>query len=336
MAMNVGEAITPAIAHTSRLLFKPFVLRKWLALGLVLLLAEMGGGNFRVPGDESSAYEDAGQSAAVWIAEHLALLVLAGVVLFALSLVLLWLSAIFKFVYVNQVTRVPLAIREPFHQFVGLGTSFFLWQLAFALVAIILLAIAALPPIVAFVTNANLAVKVITVIWAVIVGLATILSAALADIFSRDFVLTTMFVRNVRVLEAWDTVIPILKANAGQIVPYLLMLMVISIASSIGAVICVLAVGLVFLIPGGLLALIGWGIYSASGQQWSAALIGYSIVAGLPLLLAFVYAATCALQPLYVFRKSYALVILGQAEPSLATIPVPPAGAPGLAPQNGA
>jgi hypothetical protein len=140
-------------------------------------------------------------------------------------------------------------------------------------------------------------------------------------------------VREVRVLEAWRIVIPLLRANFGQSLLYIGMLIVIGIVTGIGSALVALIAVVAFLIPGGILGAIGYWIWSASG--WSVATIAYTIVASIPLVLAFIYATTCAVQPFNVFRRAYALVVLGQADPSLATVPIPPTDGPRLMPEHG-
>lgn len=339
MPMNVSGAITPAIEHTSRLLFKPFVLKKWLALGLVSILAQMGAGsgNANFPSDDSGAFSDFGRNAGLWIAENLALIVIAGVLLLSIALLLSWLSSVFKFVYLNQITSEPLAIKEPFHRLTGLGTSFFLWQLAFSIIVVTVLGVLVGLPIAAVIMmKLDTAATVVIVVWCILVGLAGVIAAAVTDVFARDFVLTTMYVRNVGVLEAWRTVIPILKANAGQSALYIGMLIVVGIIVGIGSALAAMIALIAFLIPGGVLALIGWGIYALSDNHWSAAMTAYTVVVGIPLLLAFAYAVSCVTQPFVVFRRTYALVVLGQADSTLAALPLPPAGGPQPTPEPGA
>ena len=345
MPMNVGSAITPAMEHTSRLLFKPFAMRKWLALGFVSILAGGGGGgvHFNTPSDSKSSdipgfpsYHEIQHQVLGWVMGHLTLIILGFVALFLASLILSWLGAVFKFIYVNQVTRKPIAIKEPFDQFLALGTSFFLWQLAFSLVVVLVLAfLVGLPLAGAFLGHAGTAAQAVAVVWSVAVGSIILLLSSAVNIFAEDFVLTAMFVRGIRVMEAWRIIIPIIKENLGQSILYILLLIVIGIVSAIGGMFAGLAVGLVFILPGGLLALIGAGIYAASGDHWSPALIAYASTFGLALLLALVYALQCAVQPFLVFRKAYALAVLGQADSSLATIPLPPTNGPRLMPEHG-
>lgn len=329
MAMNVGGAITPTMNHTGRVLFRPFAMRKWLGLGLVSMLAELGGGggggggggsNF--PSSDSPSAAEMSRMMVGWIVEHVVLIVIGCVLLFAVGLALMWLGSIFRFVYLNQITRDPYAIRKPFGRFIGLGTSYFLWTLAFGLAMLIILAVLIGAPLLAAFARFHGdfgPAQILAIVWAVLAALVVIIGANVVDVFARDFVVTAMFVRGVKVIEGWRIVMPIIRANAGQSALYVLMLIVIGIVTAIGSLLVMIAVGIVFLIPMGLLALIGYAIYSAGG--WSPLLIGYSIVMALALFLALGYAMTCAMQPFMVFRRTFALVVLGQADPSLATVP---------------
>lgn len=324
MAINVGAAITPTINHTRRLLFKPFAMRKWLALGFVSMLA-FGGGNFHanMPSSDSTEIgkfptDEAGR----WIVTHIPLIVAGIVLLIVIGLAFAWLGSVFKFIYINQLTRDPCAIREPFGRFIGLGTSYFLWELAFGTVVLILIAVLIGAPLIAALARSSGefgGMQVLALIWAVTAGIVIVLAIIVISVLGRDFVTAAMFVRSVRVLDGWRIVLPIIGANAGQSALYMLMVIAIAIVTGIGSLLALVVVGIAFLIPGGLLALIGYAIYAASG--WSPLMIGYCALMGLALLLAFSYVMSCAMQPFVVFRRTFALVVLGQADPTLATVP---------------
>jgi len=324
MAMNVGGAITPAMNHTERLLFKPFAMQKWLALGFASLLAGCGGtGSFHVNLPSNRLPRDIPFDEIVkWVITHMALIVVGVVLLLLVGLALLWLGSVFKFVYINLLTRDPRAIRDPFGRFISLGTSYLLWELAFGAVTLTLMAaLIGAPLLAAFARSPGEfgAAQVLAVAWAVIVGIVIVLAATVVGIFARDFVTAAMFVRNVRVIGGWRIVLPIIKANPGQCALYVLMLIAIALVTGIGSLLVLIVVGIAFLIPGGLLALIGWAIYSAGG--WSPLLVGYCALMGLALVLAFSYVMNCATQPFVVFRRTFALVVVGQADPALATVP---------------
>ena len=320
--MNVGEAISPTIAHTARLLFKPFALRKWLALGFVALLAAMGDGGFRF---NFGANSDAnGPAIGAWIEHHVAWIIVVSVVLSAIGLVLMWVGSVMKFVYLNQITRDPYAIREPFHRFRRLGTSLFLWRLAFIFVVVLVAAVVIALPIAALQLNRMTqdgSAMIVLGIWCILFGLAILITAAVVDIFARDFVATAMFVRGVKVLEGWRTALPLLRENRKQYALYVLMLIAIALVTGFASSFILLALLIPFALAAAPFALVGYWIYNAGGHAWSSGLIAYAATFGMILLAVLSFAMTCASQPLFVFRRTYALAVVGQADPGLATLP---------------
>lgn len=327
MPMNVGAAITPAVNHTARLLFRPFGLRNWLALGFVSLFAECGGGGgggFNNYSPSKDFHKPEMDQFSQWMMQHMLLLILGFIVLFVIGIALQWIGSVLKFVYVNQIIRDPKAIREPFARFLGLGTSYFLWELALGLVILFTIAILiGVPAALLFpLFHTMTAIAILGIVFLIILLVILVITAAIISVIARDFVLTTMFVRNIKVIEAWHIVLPIVRANAGQTALYILLLIAYAVVAAIGGMFVVMAVMILFLIPGGLLALIGYGIYSMSGSVWSAPLIAYAALFGTALFLAFVYVAECSMQPFIVFRRAFALVVLGQADQSLVTVPI--------------
>lgn len=334
--MDVGSAFGPAFQYMTRLLFRPFVFKKWLGLGFAFLLAGMGGGfnfNFpsqREPNGPQQMPPPQWDTVTTWLEHHILLVIAAGAAIFLISIVFIWLSSVFKFVYTEQIVRDTGAIKEPFARLKRLGKSYFLWQLGFALVVAIILGVLVALPILSvfvFVPDVGLGLKVGVTIIAALIGIVVIIGAGITDIFARDFVVTTMYVRNLKVLEAWRVVLPILRANAGQIILYLLILIVIAICIGIAGIFIALAVMLALLIPVGLLVLIGYLIFMAAHLTWTPVVIGIAATLGIIVLLGITYLMQCAFQPLGVFRRSFALIVIGQADPMLVTIPtgtIPP------------
>ena len=337
--MDVGGAIAPAFQHMVRVLFRPWELRKWFALGFVSLIAYGGGSSFQTPDfsnwktSDDSRREFLGSSPISEIIQYWPLIALGVVILIGIWLLLMWLSSVLHFVYVDEVTRSSGAIREPFARLKGRGTSYLLWHLAFG--AILMLALGllvALPLILVFALapEAGTGAKVAAVVWAVIIGIPLIIIAIVIEIFATDFVTPVMYVRGVGIIEGWRVVRPILRANVGQAALYLLLLIGLGIVMAIFGIVVALLLALVLLIPVGLLVLPGYLIWQAGGLGWTPPVIGIAIGLGVIIFLGFIYLLQCAVQPALVFRRAYSLVVLGQADPSLVTVPTgtpPPAGA---------
>jgi hypothetical protein len=325
--MDVGSAIAPAFQHMAKVLFRPFDMRKWLALGFVSIFAGAGGGsgNFRLPGN----YDHGGGGGNPlpgferWIEHYWPILVIGILFLIALGFVVMWLISVFHFVYLNDVARNSGAIREPFHRLRGLGTSLFLWNLVYGFIFLLLLGVlVAAPLLTVFVIARDIgtAAQVAAVIWAVLVGISMILFACVVEVVVSGFVSTAMYVKSVGILEGWRIVLPILRANVGQLILYILLLIAFGIGIGIASVIVALITMLIFAIPFGGIALVGYLIGKALHLTLSVPVIAVISTYTLAVMLIYAYAVNCLLQPAVVFLRAFSLVVIGQADPSLTTI----------------
>lgn len=318
--MDVTSAIKPAFQHMSRILFQQFSFKKWLGLGLIAMFLGSGNnGNFRVPGDSS---QGSSPQIGEWFAHYWPFLILAAIAFMALGLLFSWISSVFHFVFIDDIARNSGAVKEPFSRMKGIGTSLFLWQLGVGIATLLTLAIFIGAPLVAAFTIGKdiVALQILAVVWSVMLLFLVIFAVALLQRLTIDFVTVAMYVRGIGILRAWKEITPVLKANAGQILLYFL----ITIAMGIGTIIPLMMIaGFVFLllaIPFGGLAAIAYFIGDGLGMTWSAPVIAVAVVYGTAALMAFAYAVTCATLPVPVFMRSYSMVIIGQADPSLATI----------------
>jgi hypothetical protein len=145
--ISITDPIQPAIAHAKRILFEPFSAKKWFVLGFSAFLAQLGGGgsyNFNGnPFDHSTRGRGPDFSpVTTWIAEHLALVIALGMVLFliilALSILFLWLSSRGRFMFLDGVARDRAEIVEPWSRFRQLGDQLFRFRLMLMLAALAL------------------------------------------------------------------------------------------------------------------------------------------------------------------------------------------------------
>jgi hypothetical protein len=240
----------------------------------------------------------------------------------------MWVSSVMRFVYTDQIVRNHGAIREPWSMMKRRGLSFFLWQLALVAVAMVLIAAILIPAIMwIVVSDAELGAKFGVGALAGLALIAVIIVISVVQTLANDFVTVVMYVRNIGVIAAWRTVIPIIRANVGSMVVYLLILILFWIGMGMLAFGAALVLLIPFALPGGFLFGIGYALYTTAGREWSVPLMVYAGIAGLVLALAYYYALFCVLQPGYVLRRAYSLVVFGMADPSLATIGLPPSPA---------
>ena len=128
------ESLSPAWNETLRLLFRPLLGRRWIALSVVCLF--LGGGT-------SSAAFQWGFGALpidlhtselllrirLMIAQHLSLIVLAAVLSLGLILGLIYARCVLRFVLIDAVIRQDVAVGAAWKSLKSPGRSYFLWLL---------------------------------------------------------------------------------------------------------------------------------------------------------------------------------------------------------------
>lgn len=244
MTISVIEPISRAIERTKSVLFSPFNLGKWCILGFCAFLASLGeGGGCNIPsgggGGGPGGGGPSGPGFANWVQSNLPLIILGAVgvavVILAIGAVLIWLSSRGKFMFVDGIVRNRAAVVEPWRTFRPLGNSLFVFSFAFGFaglgILIVLVAIGALiawPDIQAGRWGGSALTGVL------IGGLMSVLAMLAMWIIGRlldDFVFPTMYLRQVRVMEAWDIVFAeIIPGRIGTLVLFYLMKIVLGIA----------------------------------------------------------------------------------------------------------
>jgi hypothetical protein len=133
-ALSPIESLSPAWEETLRLLFRPFIGRRWIALSVVCLF--LGGGT-------SSAAFQWGFGALpidlhtselllrirVMIAQHLSLILLAAALSLGLFLGLIYVRCMLRFVLIDAVIKQDVVVGAAWKSSKSIGRSYFLWLL---------------------------------------------------------------------------------------------------------------------------------------------------------------------------------------------------------------
>ncbi|HEY8903445.1 MAG TPA: hypothetical protein VIM48_07040 [Chthoniobacterales bacterium] len=154
--MNIEQPICDAWKRTRGWLFQPFVFTDWLRLGFVAWLASFLTGssipsfNFSIP--HSGGTGPDGGASLHWI-ESLGfqgiVLVVCGIILIGglLLVLLFWIGARAQFMFLDNVVRQRVAVREPWQEFREQGNRFFgfyAWVASVPLLVMVLILLAAL------------------------------------------------------------------------------------------------------------------------------------------------------------------------------------------------
>lgn len=259
-AVSPVEAARQAFEHTRRELF-PIRFEKWLLLGLLAFLdqcgrsfrgggaATRGGGghgpSFPTPGDGGAGEAAAWlQRAVEWLTAHAALVTLGlvgGVLVIAvLAAVVLWFNARGVFMYIDAVGTGRAELARPWREHAPAAGSYFGWSLGISLAGLFVLLFAG--GIVAVLAlgfasgrlqgpgGALSAAALLPVLLLLLLALPLLALAALA---LRDFVAPLQLATGLPCGPAARLLEQLVLANPGAFVVYLLLKVVVVVASGI-------------------------------------------------------------------------------------------------------
>jgi len=348
--VNFGEIINSSANWTVTVLFKPFKFKKWLILAFVAIMAGCmsngcnlnfnNGGQQTEKGQEvrtsqpSETSEGVEESSFVSDAKpftrediRFIVIIIAAIVLIILALIMLitWLGSRFSFVFLEDVVNNDASITAPFKANREIGRSYFLFNLVFFGILLVLfgsiiyLGIAALIKAGAFnkdVADIKRTLGFLVIILPHLLLMAVlILASGLISLIATNFVIVVMFKDRIGILKAWPKVLALLKKNIANFIVYILIKAGFYICAGIiylvTALICLLAV----LIPA---ALLGVVFYLVSRYITAPYLVVYWVIIGIvstPPALFLLYCLISLYMPFAVFFRTFGIKFLGRLDP---------------------
>lgn len=330
------DAISPAFAHTKRQLFSPFRAALWLRLGFVSLVTgefasgSGGAANVSIPSGSGTTDKDflfRADPIGVIVETYLPWILLGLVVLFALGLIAVYIASVFRFVLFDAVLTDRSRLGEGWRRWQELGGSFFLFQIGFGLGLLGVLGVVAGGPVylawragVFRQPEQHLGLLLGGGVALFFVVAAVVLLGMLASLLARDFVVPLMALENLRVLEAWGQLFPLLAVDKMGYGGYVLMKIVLAVGSAIlfGVinVIVLLVLLLAFGTAGAAIVLAG----SAAGLAWNYYTIGLAVLLASLAVMLLLYVIAVVSAPAMVFFQAYTLHFFGARYPLLGTM----------------
>lgn len=149
-----------ALGRMSTILFRPFDIGKWFALGFSAWLAMLGqnGGSSNISSNNTGSFpgtsgmEEGGaeesfqeviQPAIDFFNEHRETIFAVGIILVVfivvLSVLFIWLSSRGKFMFLDNVIHNRSLVKAPWRDFKVQGNSLFVWRLVFNLITLVIM-----------------------------------------------------------------------------------------------------------------------------------------------------------------------------------------------------
>ncbi len=355
MPLSATDAVSPAIEHTKKQLFKPFRFWQWTRLAAVgLLTGEISsGGSCNVPSSFPSHgrggpgdIPDIGVFHKVldfWHAHPLliaSLITAMIVVSFVLWLFLVYVTSRMRFVLFDSIIARECRIREYWSRRRDCAWHYFVWNLLFALFSmIVLVIIVGIPLSMAWAAgwlrkpSEHVLPLVLGGILLFFIFLAYAICAAVIRVITKDFVVPYMAVEGLTAVQGWRRLWPSMKAEGGSYAGYVGMKIVLAIAAGIIFAIIGVIIFLLIVFP---LLIVGVliGVLAASaGLTWNAFTITFVVMVAIIGFFVVMYLVALINVPVVVFFPAYAIHFLASRYPGLDALlhpappspPVPPA-----------
>lgn len=355
MPISAIDSLGPAFQHTKQQLIQPFRWSQWARLALVGMLAgelNSGGGcntNFNVPAHTSRGSDHLlsvlpmpslpTMHPALFIA-LIALLVIAGLVL---SVLLLYVSSVFRFILFDSVLARHCEVRRHWTHRQVPGLRLFLFHLAVLAATLAgLIILIGIPAGFAFLLGwlqqprQHMLPLILGGMVLFFLLMIFLLALALVHVLTKDFVVPQMALEEVSAFEAWRRLLPMLNGEKGGYAGYIGMKIVLALAAAIAIGIVATIVILIMMIPAALLGVLAVFGGKAAGLTWTAYTITLAVVVGAILLAIILYVVALISVPAIVFFPAYSIYFFAARYPRLDALlhPAPVVPTPYSAPSQ--
>jgi hypothetical protein len=346
-AISAADAITPAVERTKAFLFRPFSWGTFLKLGLVALITEGLGSNFRSGSGSSHRGGGTGSGRGTihslsdippqWIVAGVAMVLLMIVI----AAVVFYLITRLRFAFFHCLVHNTKQIRPGWELYKEQASRFFWLNVSIGFCFLLLVGLISIPFVAGFwrlfhemqpggQPNIGMLIGLILPLVPIIL-LLVILGIAL-DVILRDFMLPHYALEDASAGEAWSSVWARVTAEKGQFFAYALLRLILPTVAGIAIFIILLIPGLVL---AGAVAGVELGIHSAfatSTGSASVAGIMLQVFVGIVAFGFFLLASICLGGPLSTGTREYAILFYGGRYQVLGDLlypqPLPSSGVP--------
>ncbi len=330
-ALSAIESLAPAWDETVRVLFRPFVGRRWIALSVVCLF--LGGGT-------STAAFQWGFGALpidlhtsefllrirMVIAQHLSLIVLAVVLSLGVVLGLIYARCVLRFVLIEAVIKHDISVSASWKSLESFGRSYFLWVLGVVGTLLVMVSGVAIVSFrfLSFLRDAGhpwwiaSVLLVAELVAVVFIGLFVAIMITLTD----DLVAPLMYADRISLPAAWGIVWELSRRDHRTFVFYLALRFALSMGISIAALFVLFPV--LMGLSSGVLVIAALGILALRivGLAWAwnpVTIVLGGLALGIFTVLLFVLLSVVGM-PGQVYLQNYGVRFIASRVPSLGAL----------------
>jgi hypothetical protein len=253
MDIRYFEPLSKGFDRMRRALFHPFDPRKWFVVGFTAFLAGLtdghggggsgSGGKWRGRSDlESILYFP--QRAWEWLLDNpvwFTLIAIGIALLLTLAVILVYLSARGKFMFLDNVVYDRAQIVKPWHEYKAEGNSLFLWTLCFGLIAVTIIILYVIGCYFIFLDlyegYARDSALIASGIWMVLGFVVLFLLTSYIGLLLSDFVVPIMYRYRISTVKAWQRFLPLFSSHFLNFLGYGFLILFLIIPIALGIII---------------------------------------------------------------------------------------------------
>lgn len=246
-------AIEKAVEHTKVMLFRPFDLNKWIALGVIIFLSVLGtgGSGFSFPnfqgtggpgGAPPSSPREMVEEARAFLSENLNEIVMIAAVVFllvlAFSVLIAWLGARGRLMFVRAVALDTAAIGESWTEAGKLSASLFWFSILLMVLSWIFMLLIGGLALFLFLNAVDAGAETFVEFWPYMawpILLFLLFMAVILPVWLllNDFVVPVMYCFNVTIGPAWRIVLGMIGGNILTLTLFYVIRLVVGIVKGI-------------------------------------------------------------------------------------------------------
>lgn len=239
--IEIFKPFGEAYELTKKILFQPFDLKKWCVIGFAAFLASLSGGmNFNFNSFNrkqdwhwkfSSMRHNMEATAGHMPGWVIPLVIVLVLLVLALFLVLMWLGARGRFMFVDCIVHNRAAIKGPWREFRTEANSFFLFSLLIALIFLLFVGLALLGIFLPKILHADVARFRLWLIAGLILFVAIVVALAFGWNWISQLMVPIMYRKRCRAFPAFRDVLGLISNYPAPLILYFLFLIVLALAS---------------------------------------------------------------------------------------------------------
>jgi len=249
------------------------------------------------------------------------LIVIAAILFF---LLIEWIHAVFSFIFIRSVSSNDASIKKPFTDNKSIATSYFSFKIVYniiffsLMIGLAVLGYFSLRRIGLFVgvpvvpADVGVGSIVLAVLPGVLGLIVLTIVGVLVTFFITDFVLVVMYKDRLPVLQAIPVAYKLLRSDTKTSVLYFFISVGLSIVTALLSGFIFFAIYMILLIPFGIIALLGYGLYQLIPPEGKIIYIVVGSFIGIILYLAFLIFMNMVYLPFAVFLKTFNLKFIAR------------------------